>query len=57
MKVQWRYDWNAGNNSSSDSTSVAEIKKDIAFMVARGCSTRDLKSKIKKLNSLNDGML
>lgn len=61
MEVKYKYVWDVGGSGSksSDSESVGtvNIKSDIAHMVTKGCHTKALKSKMKKLGSLNAAML
>lgn len=62
MEIEYKYVWNGGCtisdlNDIDIDTDAAKVKTDITFMVINGCRTEKLKSKMKKLNSLNASML
>lgn len=63
MEVKYKYVWDAAgsksnsNNPDSEGVATTHIKSDISHMVTKGCYTKELKSKMKKLNSLNAAML
>lgn len=62
MEIDYKYVWNGGRTISDfDDIDIdidaAKIKTDITFMVIKGCRTEELKSKMRKLNSLNASML
>jgi len=58
MEVELRYVWDSeGSGQNLDDINVATIKNDIARMIIKGCDARKLRSKIRKLNSLNSTIL
>ncbi len=53
MKTVWKYDWSSQDeNATLQNIDENEMKKEIAHMVSKGCGTKLLKSKIKKLNAV-----
>jgi len=65
MKAKLRYIWSFGNDDAvgmsdsgldgsdgSDGLDAINTKNEIAHMLTRGCHTKILKSKVRKLNSL-----
>jgi len=60
MEIDYKYVWNGGNTISDLNhvdIDAAKVKADITYMVINGCRTEKLKSKMKKLSSLNACML
>lgn len=58
MKIELRYDWSEdAEDVNLERVDMINVKKEISSMVSKGCNTKNLKSKMKKLNSLNATIL
>jgi hypothetical protein len=54
MKAKWKYEWNT--SKSSENRHAADTLNEITFMMTKGCRTKMLKAKMRKLDSSNDAI-